>query len=161
MRYETRGFDEYVYIYDDKNKMVYYSAEMGYTKADRVLYNKSNEKVAAIEFSCTDIDELLMGYPIRVNGKTVGYYDDAMKMENTSNCEFVHITDYELSFIEKSERLTFREYEIKDEDGNVVMKVKRSGTDFVCDLLDPELKLVTLLVVSAEFWHYITTTRDY
>lgn len=161
MRYETRGFDEYINIYDDKNKLVYYSVEVGYGKTDRVLYNKSQEKVAAIEFSCTDIDELIMGYPISSNGKVVAYYDDAFKMEAMSDCEFVHVTDFELSFIEKSERLTFREYVIKNEDGDIVMKIKRSGTDFVCDLNDPNLKLITLLIVTAEYWHYITTTRDY
>lgn len=161
MKYETRGFDEYINIYDEKNKLVYYSVEVDYSRPKRLLYNKTHERLTIIDFGTDDIDDLLQGYPIFVDGKKVAFYDDSLKMNATSNVEFAHIVGVEWRYIEKSERLTFREYVLEDEAGKTIMKIKRPGHDFVCDVAEQENVILALSLGTVEFWKYITTTREY
>lgn len=161
MRYETRGFDEYVNIYDEKNKLVYYSVEVDYSRPKRLLYDSTKKKLSVIDFGTDDIDDLMLGYPIYLGADKVGFYDDSLSMDATSNVEFAHIVGPEWQFIEISERLNFRDYVIKDENGDVIMNIKRPGRDFVCDIENPANVVMALSVAAVEFWRYITTTRDF
>ena len=161
IRYETRGFDEYLNIYDEKNKLVFYSVEVDYSKPKRLLYSKGDERLMTIDFGTDDIDDLMNGYPIFKNGSRIGYYDDSLSMETTHNVEFAHIVGPEWSFIEVSERLNFREYKMLDAEGRKVMTIKRPGRDFVCDIREPEDVQLALILACVEFWKYITTTREF
>ncbi len=161
MRYETRGFDEYINIYDEKNKLVYYSVEVDYSRPKRLLYDNTNRRLAMIDFGTDDIDDLMLGYPIYFGSDKIGYYDDSLNMSATSDVEFAHIVGPEWSFIERSERLNFREYVLEDEHGHTVMQIKRPGRDFICDIDDPKDIILSLSVAAIEFWRYITTTRDF
>lgn len=161
MRYETRGFDEYLNIYNEKNKLEYYSVEVDYARPKRLLYTRDQQRITAVDFGTDDIDDLINGYPIYINGNKVGFYDDSLDMNATSNVEFAHIVGPEWRFIEVSERLNFREYSLEDSEGNVIMKIKRPGRDFVCDIQNQEDVLLSLTVASIEFWRYITTTREF
>lgn len=164
MRYETRGFDEYLNIYNEKNKLVYYSVEVDYAHPKRLLYSKSQERLAIIDFGTDDIDDLINGYPILVRGKKIGFYDDSLSMDATSNVEFAHIMGPEWSFYEISERLNFREYKLLDKDNRVIARIKRPGRDFICDL-DNDLSeneiILALTLCATEYWRYITTTREF
>ncbi len=161
LKYETRGFDEYINIYNEKNKLTYYSVQVDYAKPKRLLYDKNQERLTVIDFGTDDIEDLLEGYPIFVGGKKVAFYDDSPKMESTQNVEFAHIVGPEWKFIDKGERLTFRDYTIESEDGEVIMKMKRSGHDFVCDIASPDDVVLVLSLAAVEFWKFVTTTRDY
>lgn len=161
LKRENSGFDEYVNIYDEKNKLTYYSVEVDYAKPKRLLYDKTQTRITTIDFSPTDIDDIMNGYPVYMGRDKVAYYDDSLEMNDTKNVEFAHITGPELSFIEISERLTFREYVLTDSQGETVMRIKRAGTDFVCDIARQEDVVLALTVACVEFWRYVTTTRDY
>ncbi len=161
MRYETRGFDEYLNIYDEKNKLVYYSVEVDYARPKRLLYSKNQQRVTTVDFGTDDIDDLINGYPIYHGADKIGYYDDSLDMNATSEVEFAHIVGPEWRFIEISERLNFREYLVEDSDGEVVMRIKRPGRDFVCDITDKKDTVLALTIASIEYWRYITTTRDF
>lgn len=161
MKYETQGFDQYINIYDDKNKLVYYSVEVGYGKRKRALYDKSETRLCTIDFATNDFDDLMIGYPILKGAEKIGYFEESTNMSATRNVEFIHIVGPEWSFIENSERLTFREYTITDDEGAVVAKIKRPGTDFVCDISDSIDIPVCLTVISVEYWKYIATTHDF
>ena len=161
LRYETRGFDEYVNIYDEKNKLAYYSVQVDYARPKRLLYNSNHDRLTVIDFGTDDIDDLLEGYPIFVDGRKIAFYDDSPAMDSTENVEFAHIVGPEWRFIDKGERLTFRDYTIEDADGGIIMKMKRSGHDFVCDIESAENVVMALSLASVEFWRFVTTTRDY
>lgn len=161
LKYETRGFDEFINIYDEKNKLIYYSIQVDYARPKRLLYNKNHDRLTVIDFGTDDIDDLLEGYPIFVDGKKVAFFDDSLPMESTDNVEFAHIVGPEWRFIDKAERLTFRDYVIEDEEGNVIMKMKRSGHDFVCDIEQADNVVLALSLAAVEFWRFVTTTRDY
>lgn len=161
MRYETRGFDEYINVYDEKNKLVYYSVEVDYSRPKRLLYDGQNRRLSIIDFGTDDIDDLMLGYPIIIDGEKIGFYDDSLSMKSTSNVEFAHIVGPEWAFIEISERLNFREYVMKDDDGIEIMRIKRPGRDFMCDIDDPKNVVMALSLAAVEYWRYITTTRDY
>lgn len=161
MKYETRGFDEYINIYDEKNKLVYYSVEVDYSRPKRLLYNKNHERLAVVDFGTDDIDDLLQGYPIYVGGEKVGFYDESIKMESTANVEFAHIVGPEWRYIDRGERLTFREYSLEDKNGRELMRIKRPGHDFVCDVAEQKDAVLALTLAAVEFWKFITTTRDY
>lgn len=164
MRYETRGFDEYLNVYNEKNKLVFYSVEVDYARPKRLLYNKAQERLTIIDFGTDDIDDLMQGYPVYIKGKKIGYYDESLSMNQTSNVEFARLTGVEWSFVEISERLNFREYKITAPDGREIMHIKRPGRDFVCDLDDSLNEYEVMLAVSlasVEFWRYITTTREF
>ena len=164
MRYETRGFDEYLNIYNEKNKLTYYSVEVDYSRPKRLLYSKAQERLTMIDFGTDDIDDLINGYPVYFKGKKVGYYAESLEMEETSNVEFARLTEIEWSFVEVSERLTFREYELFDKGGKLIMSIKRPGRDFICDIANDaneQMVIMALSLASIEFWKYITTTRDF
>lgn len=161
MRYETRGFDEYINIYDEKNKLAYYSVEVDYSRPKRLLYDSANRRLSMIDFGTDDIDDLMIGYPIYIGSEKIGFYDDSLDMDATSDVEFAHIVGPEWSFIEHSERLNFREYVMRDENDNEIMKIKRPGRDFVCDIDNPADAVMALSVAAVEYWRYITTTRDF
>jgi len=161
LKYETRGFDEYINIYDEKNKLSYYSVQVDYARPKRLLYNKNQERLTVIDFGTDDIEDLLEGYPIYVGGEKIGHFDDSCKMDSTQDVEFAHVVGPEWCFIDKGERLTFRDYVIEDEKGGTIMKMKRSGHDFVCDIAAKENAVLALSLASVEFWRFITTTREY
>ena len=161
MRYETRGFDEYVNIYDERNKLVYYSVEVDYSRPKRLLYDSSNKRLSMIDFGTDDIDDLMLGYPVYLGTEKIGFFDDSLSMNSTSDVEFAHIVGPEWAFIERSERLNFREYVIQDENGSCIMQIKRPGRDFMCDISDPKNVVLALSLAAVEFWRYITTTRDF
>ena len=161
MKYETRGFDEYLNIYDEKNKLQFYSVEVDYARPKRLLYTKEQTRITAVDFGTDDIDDLINGYPIYINGRKIGFYDDSLDMDATSEVEFAHIVGPELRFIENSERFNFRDYVLEDMDGNVIMRIKRPGRDFMCDITEKQHVLLALTLASIEYWRYITTTRDF
>ncbi|MDR1002724.1 MAG: hypothetical protein LBL82_05595 [Oscillospiraceae bacterium] len=161
LRRENSGFDEYINVYDEKNKLVYYSMEVDYARPKRLVYNKAQIRVAMVDFSPVDIDDIMNGFPIYINEKKVAFYDDTLPMNSTERVEFAHVIGPEFSFIEESERLTFKEYVLVDNDGGVVMKIKRAGTDFVCDIPNSEDVMMSVIVACIEYWRYITTTRDF
>ncbi|MBQ9994008.1 MAG: hypothetical protein IJP17_04790 [Clostridia bacterium] len=161
MRYETKGFDEYLNVYNEKNKLVFYSVEVDYMRPKRLLYDKSHERLSMIDFGTDDVDDLIYGYPITVGGDKVGYYDDTVDMSSTRAVAFAHIKGPEWDYIELSERFKFLEYAVRDSEGNNVMKIRRSGTDFICDIPDGNNTVLALSLASVEYWKYITTTREF
>lgn len=161
LKREISGFDEYINIYDERNKLKYYSVEVDYAHPKRLLYNKAQVRIGVIDFSPEEVEDLLNGYPIYINGERQAYYDDSLDMESTKNVEFAHINGPEYSFIEDSERLTFRDYRLVNEDGGIVMKMKRSGSDFVCDIENADEAELCLCIACVEFWRFVTTSRDF
>lgn len=160
LRREKSGFDEYINIYDERNKLVYYSVEVDYMRPKRLLYTKAQERVSTVDFAPMQ-EDILRGFPIYFGTKKIGFYDDTVMMDSMNNVEFAHVVGPELHFIERSERLTFLEYMLCDDNGGVMMKIKRSGTDFVCDIAQREDVIMCLTLATVEYWRYVTTTRDY
>ncbi len=161
LKREISGFDEYINIYDEKNKLRYYSVEVDYARPKRLLYTKSQTRIATVDMSPVDVDDIMLGYPIYLGNDKIAHYDDSLDMDATDHVEFAHIAGLEYRFIENSERLTFRDYELLDSEDDIIMKVKRSGADFVCDIEDEENAEVCLLIACIEFWRFITTSRDF
>lgn len=161
LKREISGFDEYINIYDEKNKLRYYSVEVDYARPKRLLYTKAQVRIATVDMSPVDVEDIMNGYPIFLGSEKVGHYDDSLDMEATSNVEFAHITGLEYRFIENSERLTFRDYKLLDAFDDVIMTVKRSGADFVCEIENEENVEICLLIACIEFWRFVTTERDF
>lgn len=161
LKREISGFDEYINIYDEKNKLRYYSVEVDYARPKRLLYTKTQERIATVDMSPVEVEDIMNGYPLFLGTEKVGYYDDSLDMDSTDHVEFAHIVGPEYKFIENSERLTFRDYKLVDSDDGVVMTVKRSGADFVCDIARENEAEICLLIACIEFWRFVTTSRDF
>lgn len=161
LKREISGFDEYINIYDEKNKLRYYSVEVDYAHPKRLLYTKSQERVGTVDLSPSEVEDIMYGYPIFLGNDKVAHYDDSLDMDSTRHVEFAHIVGPEYSFIEDSERLTFREYRLIDSSDELIMAVKRSGSDFVCDIKKEDDAELCLLILCVEFWRFITTSRDF
>ncbi len=161
LKREISGFDEYINIYDEKNKLRYYSVEVDYAHPKRLLYTKAQVRVATVDMAPVDVEDIMNGYPLFIGTDKVGHYDDSLDMDATSNVEFAHISGLEYKFIENSERLTFRDYKLVDSEDEIIMTVKRSGADFVCDISREDEAEICLLIACIEFWRFVTTSRDF
>ncbi len=161
LKREISGFDEYINIYDEKNKLRYYSVEVDYARPKRLLYTKAQVRIGTVDMSPVDVDDIMLGYPIFIGNEKIAHYDDSLDMDATDHVEFAHIAGPEYKFIENSERLTFRDYKLVDSDDEIIMTVKRSGADFVCDIAREDEAEFCLLVACVEFWRFITTSRDF
>lgn len=161
LKREISGFDEYINIYDEKNKLKYYSVEVDYARPKRLLYTKTQERIATVDMSPVDVEDIMNGYPLFLGTEKIGHYDDSLDMDSTDHVEFAHIAGLEYKFIENSERLTFRDYKLVDSEDEIVMTVKRSGADFVCDIERENEVEICLLIACIEFWRFVTTSRDF
>ncbi len=161
LKREISGFDEYINIYDEKNKLRYYSVEVDYAHPKRLLYTKAQVRIATVDMAPVDVEDIMYGYPLFFGNEKIGHYDDSLDMDSTDHVEFAHIEGLEYKFIENSERLTFRDYKLVDSEDEIIMTIKRSGADFVCDIVREAEAEVCLLIACIEFWRFVTTERDF